>query len=342
MFDKVNKSYSSYFALRKLGKNANPPKYKNKNDLCNLILCGKAINNRDNNKNFIEIQMGDGTKIRIIKPNLLLKQKNFIEIKRVEVIPKYGGYGYDACIGYVNIETNINENKKYETVIKDDLRGIISVDLGMKNLMTIYNPRGTQKIIKGNILINSNEYYNKKIAKSKSDNIKSNKNKVELSKKTKKLLTKRENVLNHKMDVIVSDLYKEYNNKKEIIIGYNKEWKKHVKMGRNNNRKFYDIPYRRLISKIRNKFKTTKIIEVWEGYTSKCDALSLESIKKHEKYNGKRIKRGLFKSGTNVLINADLNGAINIMRRYLKNQNIKYEKIEGFNLLNPQRLRITN
>ena len=53
-----------------------------------------------------------------------------------------------------------------------------------------------------------------------------------------------------------------------------------------------------------------------ESYTSKCSSLDLESVKKHEEYVGKRIKRGLFRTKNNVKINADINGACNIIRKY--------------------------
>ena len=72
-----------------------------------------------------------------------------------------------------------------------------------------------------------------------------------------------------------------------------------------------------------------------ESYTSKCDALSLEAIGKHENYMGQRIKRGLFKSGTGKCINADLNGAINIMRKCFEDIKI----ITGIRIYNPIRLK---
>lgn len=56
-----------------------------------------------------------------------------------------------------------------------------------------------------------------------------------------------------------------------------------------------------------------------ESYTSKCDTLSLEDLKHKEQYFGKRIKRGLFKSRTNELINADVNGSLNILRKVIGN-----------------------
>ena len=227
---------------------------------------------------------------------------------------------------------NINNIEKYDSS-KTNIDDIISMDLGMGNLMTIYNPSGDQRIVKGGDLINTNEFYNKLIAKSKSEN------NLEL---TRRLFKKRENVLNYKLNRIVSVLFNKYQNKKEIIVGYNEGWKQHVNLGRNTNRKFYEIPYARILNKMRDKFENTRIIEVFEGYTSKCDSLMLESIGFHEEYSGNRIKRGLFSSGSKKLINADLNGAINIMRRYCKNSGIEFgKKVKGSEIYNPTVLKLT-
>ena len=54
-----------------------------------------------------------------------------------------------------------------------------------------------------------------------------------------------------------------------------------------------------------------------ESYTSECDALALEEIKKHDVYLGKRTNRDTFVSSTGVTLNADVNGALNILRKGL-------------------------
>jgi len=59
-----------------------------------------------------------------------------------------------------------------------------------------------------------------------------------------------------------------------------------------------------------------KIIE--EAYTSKCSFMDNEAITKHETYAGKRIQRGLFKTSDGLLVNADVNGSYNILRKGLK------------------------
>jgi IS605 OrfB family transposase len=336
-FDKVNLAYSSYFSLRKKGIKANKPLYKKEGEMFNLIFCGKCIKNRNNDEKEIIILLGDKTKITIIKP-FLTKGK---EIKRVEIIPIQNGYEYEANIGYVNVTKNINYDEEYETTIKT-INKSISIDPGMGNLMTIYNPTGYCKIIKGKQLINNNEYYNKKIRQSIKDNNKSHGNEKQEgeSKRTKKMREKKKHKQEYMMNKIVKELYNTYSNKKEIVIGYNTNWKRNVKMGRKTNRKFYEIPYQRIISKMRNKFEQTRIIEVQEGYTSKCDSLMLEEIRKHEEYSGKRIKRGLFKSGNGKKINADLNGAINIMRKHYRNQEIEFKLKPNTVMYNPRVVKI--
>jgi transposase len=108
-------------------------------------------------------------------------------------------------------------------------------------------------------------------------------------------------------------------------------------MGKKNNRNFYQIAYKQFIDKLDEKLKciNKKMILVKESYTSKCDALGLEEIGYHEHYLGNRKKRGLFESSTHKLINADLNGAINIMRKYIKLENINIK-----NICNPSILKI--
>ena len=60
-----------------------------------------------------------------------------------------------------------------------------------------------------------------------------------------------------------------------------------------------------------------KLVQQEESYTSKCDSLAFEEVKHHTKYKGSRVKRGLFLSSLGKALNADINGALNILRKYL-------------------------
>lgn len=102
-----------------------------------------------------------------------------------------------------------------------------------------------------------------------------------------------------------------------LVVGYNAGWKQNSDMGKKNNQKFVQMPFARLADYLRYKCEMIGIDFVVheESYTSKCDALALESIGKHEEYLGRRVKRGLFRSSTGKVINADQNGALNILRK---------------------------
>ena len=77
--------------------------------------------------------------------------------------------------------------------------------------------------------------------------------------------------------------------------------------------------------------------EVVESHTSKCSFLDLEPIKHHDKYVGRRVKRGLFKSAEGILVNADVNGAANIGRKVTGDYSLNSNQIKGF-VANPVRL----
>ena len=158
----------------------------------------------------------------------------------------------------------------------------------------------------------------------------------------RRLLRRRNDAINDHFNNIVTWMLKKYGDCEHIVVGYNDGWKTKVNMGKKTNRKFYEIPYRKLLTKLQNKMEVNgqKLEIIEESYTSKCDGLALEEIKKHESYLGKRIKRGLFSSSVGKLINADINGAINIMRKWRKRNGKKDISIEGNDLCNPITVRL--
>ena len=302
-------------------------------------ICGKKLSK---NNNFIVedmyIEKNNENIIDAYYLNLKLPTKVINEnIKLIEINPLYNGYKFKMNITYdikdkdLDIEKIKLDLKDNNVLLNLNPNDVISIDFGMRNLMTIYDPCGIQTIIKGNYLLSVNHYYNNQI-----DLIKSEITKTENKDKKEELLNlkynleiKRQNKINDYFDKIVKYLFNLYNNSKRLIIaGYNLNWKSNLNLGKHNNRQFYGIPYRKLVKKLQEKFNG-KFILTEEAYTSKCDALNLEEIKHQEQYSGKRIKRGLFQSQKGLL-NADLNGAINIMRK-----KINLTKITGFSLCNP-------
>jgi len=236
------------------------------------------------------------------------KYKDLISnFNQVRVNPKYNGEVLECEIVYT-LENNFEEldNTRYA-----------SIDLGVDNLVTLVNDYSKPIIYSGKQIKAINQYFNKEISRIKSKTKKSqNKN---TSKKLVALNDKRNKQIDdifHKVSKhIVNQLVK--NNVGNLVVGYNKEWKDSINLGCKTNQTFVQIPYLKLINYLKYKCENVGIIFQTneESYTSKCDSLALEKIGKHEVYLGKRVKRGLFQSSIGKLINADVNGSLNIMRK---------------------------
>ena len=252
-------------------------------------------------------------------------------IKLIEIVPEHGRY--KVCITY-------DDNEKYPKVYnyknktEEELAKVsISADLGIDNLMAVYDPNGSQILIKGTTIVGINKKYKKMISNLQSllsKNTDNEQMKKGIKMEIGKLWIKREQEIEGYFNRLVDGFCKNYENKKVVIIGYNEYWKQKVNLGRKTNEKFYSIPYCKLLKKLKTKLNSMGIqmIKTEESYTSKCDALTLEKICEHSKYRGSREGR-LFYS-TEKIINADINGAINIMRK-----KIKLTKVRGKNICNP-------
>lgn len=191
-----------------------------------------------------------------------------------------------------------------------------SIDLGIDNLATMITS-DCCIIWSGKHLKSYNRCFNKRLSKLQS--IKDLQGIKRSTKRIKALYNKRDKYFEdvfHKVSRQIVDVLVE---KKvgTLAVGYNVGWKQNTDMGKRNNQKFVQLPFARLTSYLRYKCKLAGIdfIEHEESYTSKCDALALEEVCKHENYLGKRVKRGLFRSSVGKIINADQNGALNILRK---------------------------
>ena len=109
------------------------------------------------------------------------------------------------------------------------------------------------------------------------------------------------------------------NDVKVLIFGHNVGQKQDIQLGSRTNQNFVSLPFIMLMGQLRYKCERVGIrfIETEEAHTSKCSFLDRELVDHHETYVGKRVKRGLFRSAKGILINADVNGSLNIGRKYL-------------------------
>jgi IS605 OrfB family transposase len=222
-----------------------------------------------------------------------------------------------------------------------DYSKYLSIDLGVSNFATFVDTNGTAEIIDGKYVKSLNQWYNKENAR-----LQSIKDKQKIDKITNKqirLLSKRANRINELMNRTVNYLVKHCIQNKigNILIGELKEIKQGINHGKQNNQNFVSIPFGKFKAKLESKCDLygIKYHLVNESYTSKTDALALDEIIKQPYGDSRRIKRGLYKSITGQLINADINGAINILRKVAGDFPVK--EIVSRGLVNrPRRIRI--
>jgi len=305
----LDKNWKSFFKSIKDFK-VNPTKYsgrpklpKYKNTKTGRFITTYelgAISVKELKNNIIKLS---GTDIRI--------KTNQTNIKQCRIVPKNNHYVIEVLYGVI------------ETMLKLDNNRYCAIDLGLDNLATVVSNCKDIKpyVINGKPLKSINQFYNKTKAKIQSElELRYNK---KTSKKLNKLTNRRNNKINDYLHnasrYIINHLVS--NNINTLVIGNNKNWKQEINIGNKNNQNFVNIPHGRFIDMLSYKCKLIgiNVIITEESYTSKCSFLDMEEVKKHETYRGRRVNRGMFKSSNGDLINADVNGGYNILRKVVPN-----------------------
>jgi len=219
-----------------------------------------------------------------------------------------------------------NDNYVMEIVYEIDLpesnnissERIVGIDIGVNNFATVSNNIGMQPfIINGKPLKSINQYFNKGKSKMQSD-LKLKHDRC-WSNKLKNFTDKRNNKIDdyiHKASKKIVD-WCALNKIDTVVVGRNKNWKQESIMSKKVNQNFVGIPHYKFIQKLAYKCENVgiKLIETEESYTSGTSFLDGEQPNKDNYNKGRRIYRGLFKSNTGKLINADLNGSYQIMKK---------------------------
>ena len=331
----VDQNFKSFFKLLKkkqkgkYDKHINIPKYKNKEGY-NCI----TINATQLGLQFKQ----DGTlTIPNTAPNKIqFKVKNFSTCTQVRFIP---------CKGYIKLEAIYNYN---EPVLKEDNENYLSIDLGINNLCACTSNVTTSFLIDGKKLKQINQKYNKYKGKLQSKLPKNKHWSNKLSDITKKRNFRINNYLHNTSAYIMNHAVS--NNINTIIIGYSNGWKQDINIGRINNQKFTEIPFYKLIQLIqyKAKLKGIRVILQEESYTSKASFLDNDEIPIYNKnkpinykFSGKRVNRGLYKTASGLSVNADINGSLNILRKYLKcNSDAIIQPADRGFVVNPIRINI--
>ena len=311
----VDKQYKAFYASIKSkkiqGKKVRLPKYKDKENGRNIFVytnqCAKVYNK------IVYLKTKQGT----LSFNTVVDN-----IQQVRLVPKGN-----------HIVVEIIYNVEYK--LKEDNNRYASIDLGLDNLCTLASNVTQSIIVNGKPLKSINHHYNKTKARLQSK-LSNNKH---TSKRINRLTIRRNRNIKdymHKVSRKIVD-YMEANYLNTLFVGKNVGWKDSINLGKTNNQNFVSIPYNMLIQMLEYKCKLAgiNVIIVNEAYTSKCSFLDREKISKHDSYVGRRIRRGLFISNSGILINADINGSLNIMVVGLKQLNVKRDVL----ILEPANLR---
>ena len=223
----------------------------------------------------------------------------------------------------------------YETEIpdtKENNNRIASIDLGVNNLVTMANNIGLNPIIiNGKGIKSINQYYNKRLAKEKS--LLKIRHGKDWSRKLDVLTHKRyqriKNYMHNTSTYIAQWCLK--NNINTLVVGKNKKWKQKSEMSKSSNQKFIQIPYEMLLGQLKYKCENVGIhyIEVDESYTSGTSFLDHECPDKNSYDKSRRLVRGLFKSNSGLLVNSDVNGSLQIMKKAFPNAFKERYGIEG-------------
>lgn len=244
-------------------------------------------------------------KIIFPKPaNLLPIKTKASSIEQVRIVPA------SACF----IVEVVYEK---EVVQAETIDGsVASIDLGINNFVTFLDNQGYQPfIINGKGAKAYNQYFHKEKARLQSE-LKEGRYS---SKNIQLLGLRRANFMQNFLHQSSSIVIKALKDRKisTLVIGLNEDWKQKTNIGKANNQNFLSLPHRKLIDQLVYKCEEVgiEVILTEEAYTSKIDHFVEEEMKHHDKYAGRRIHRGLYRSSTGIYINADLNGALGIMRK---------------------------
>ncbi len=319
---KTVKSWKSYFQLRK-DYVIHPEKYKARPRIPGYIK-QPAMTAAYTNQTAKFIRKDGRAYLRFVnhKPPVLIGKESLysgMTYVKTEVKPQYGGY---------SILLTFKEDIILPEVPKFPKR-ILGIDIGVDNFCAVANNFGdTPFLIKGGAVKSMNQNFNKERARLLSEVTKGS-DSTHSKKETKRLHTLSRRRETHLRDFFYKTAwylvrYAKRQQVEVIVAGHNEDQKQNICIGRQNNQNFVSIPFCRFLDILRYTAAKAGIPVVLreESYTSKASLLDLDAIPAYKKgdtinhtFSGKRVRRGLYKTNSGFFINADINGAGNILRK---------------------------
>ena len=314
----VDSSFKSFFGLLKLAKqgkyafkDCKLPHYLPKDGYATLVIGFVRLNGNKLILPFSNSFRKTHKAVEITIPPVLADKK----IKEIRIIPKAKARFFEIQYTYEAeyIQRDLNKNNA------------LAIDLGINNLVTAVSSMGRSFIIDGRRLKSINQWFNKENAR-----LQSIKDKQNFGKKTtnrqKAIARDRNNKVNDYTNKTARKVidYCISNDIGILVVGYNETFQRGSNIGKRNNQTFVNIPY----GKLRDKFEYLcelngiTFIKQEESYTSKASFWDKDVIPvynhdnpKEYQFSGKRIYRGQYRTASGDTLNADINGALNILRK---------------------------
>ena len=314
----VDGSFKSFFGLLKLAKqgkyafkDCRLPHYLPKDGYTTLVIGFVRLKENKLILPFSNSFKKTHKAVEITIPPILLDKK----VKEIRIIPKAKARFFEIQYIYEAecVQRNLNTNNA------------LALDLGINNLVTAVSSNGRSFIIDGRKLKSINQWFNKENAR-----LQSIKDKQHYGKKStnrqKAIARDRNNKVNDYMNKAARKVinYCIAHDIGTLVVGYNETFQRNSHIGKRNNQNFVNIPYGQLRSKLEYLCKLNGIIFVKqeESYTSKSSFWDQDDIPVYNadnsgeyQFSGKRVHRGQYKTASGKTINADVNGALNIMRK---------------------------
>lgn len=337
----VDGSFKSFFGLIKLAKqgkysfkDCKLPRYLPKDGYTTLVIGFVRLNGNKLILPFSNNFKKTHKVVEITIPPVLLDKK----VKEIRILPKANARYFEIQYIYETecIQRNLNT------------QNALALDLGVNNLVTAVSSTGKSFIVDGRKLKSINQWFNKENAR-----LQSIKDKQHFGKKPtnrqKAIARDCNNKVNDYMNKAARMIidYCINNDIGTLIAGYNVTFQRNSHIGKQNNQNFVNIPYGRLRDKLAYMCELNGItyVEQEESYTSKASFWDKDNIPvynndnpKEYEFSGNRVHRGLYKTANGKTFNADINGALNIMRKSsVVDMNILYGRGE---VDTPIRIRI--
>lgn len=310
----ISESFKSFRELTKAFKEGKIqvypklPKYRKKGGLAVVSYPKQALSLKNGQ---IRVPLGRMVKTWFNLGEFLLKMPSnldFNKIKELRILPRNGCFYAEFVYPLPSVKADVDKSRA------------LGIDPGVNNWLTCVSNIGTSFIVDGRKLKSLNQFYNKRVAELKKGNPQGFWN-DELAQITEKRNRQVRDAVNKAARMVIAHCL--HYRIGTVVFGWNQGNKNGIELGKKNNQEFVQIPTSRLKNRISQLCEQHGIqfVETEESYTSQASFLDNDVLPvfgqkpKGWKSSGKRVKRGMFRTAAGHIINADGNGAANILRK---------------------------